>query len=123
MSYRVIAPCVVTKDREGKNRHRYEGDVIAWLSDEQAEHFVSSALVEEIGSVADESNSDDAGPDGGGRPTEDDSKADLVAWVLANAIKDDGSEYSESELNRLNKGQLVELINSVPDDPGAGSEE
>ncbi|KWX66803.1 hypothetical protein [Mycobacterium sp. NAZ190054] len=122
MSYLVIAPCVIAKDQEGKNQHRYEGDRIAWLSDEQAEHFVSSGLVEEIGSAAAESTEELGGTDGS-KPDADATKDVLIAWVLANVVKDDGSEYSEAELKRMNKDDLWALINAVEDDPDAGSED
>lgn len=128
MTFVVDAPLVLARDQAGRVHHCYQGALIPWLDDEQRKHFVGLGLVHEVGDMAapDEPDSDDTDPDTGGRPTEDDSKADLVAWVLANAEKEDGSDYSESELNRLNKGQLVELINSVPDEPDSddtGSEE
>jgi hypothetical protein len=46
MAYRVVAPLVVAKDRKGRLHHKYEGETIEWLSDEQREHFISMDLVE-----------------------------------------------------------------------------
>ena len=46
MGYRVIAPLVVARDQAGMLHHTYEGSYIDWLSDEQAEHFLSLDLVE-----------------------------------------------------------------------------
>jgi hypothetical protein len=49
MSYLVTAPLVIAKDQAGKLHHVYEGGVIPWLSDDQAEHFVSTGLVKKVG--------------------------------------------------------------------------
>lgn len=123
MSYLVTAACVIAQDQDGKLHHHYEDDVIAWLSDEQAEHFVSSGLVEETDSDPGGSEPVDEPDDTNGKPAEDAKKADLVEWVLTNALKEDGSEYAEAELNRLTKDELWALINSVPDESDdAGSE-
>lgn len=111
MSYQVVAPLVIAKDHEGRPYHVYEGGVIQWLSDEQAAHFLGTGLVVKFGTDGDV----DEAPNGedGDKPAEDATKAELVAWVSANVVKDDGSDYSEAELNRMNKDQLWELINAV----------
>ena len=116
MSYLVTAACVLAKDQAGNVRYFYEGDVIPWLSDQQAEHFLGEDLVEETDKGVGGSepvDEDDAPPAEGDKPAEDATKADLVAWVSANVVKDDGSDYSEAELNRMNKDQLWKLINAV----------
>lgn len=57
MPYRVIAPLVIIKDREGRARHHYRdvpasagigGPVIPWLSNEQAAHLLRLGLIETI---------------------------------------------------------------------------
>jgi hypothetical protein len=57
MPYLVTAPLVLAKDREGKVRYHYRGNVpapansgpiIPWLSDEQAAHFLRLGVVERI---------------------------------------------------------------------------
>lgn len=123
MTFVVDAPLVLARDQGGRVHHRYAGEVISWLDDEQRSHFLSLGLVHEVGDVAASSEpAPDEPDDTGGRPAEDAKKADLVDWVLANALKEDGSEYSEAELNRLNKDDLRALINSVPDESDDGSE-
>src|SRR5271166_2428036 len=46
--WRVIAACVVAKGKDGRNHHTYHGDVIDWLSDDEAARFVALKLVEPI---------------------------------------------------------------------------
>lgn len=110
MSYQVTCPLVLAKDREGKVHERYEGAVIEWLSPEQAEHFVSSGLVKELdGGQAADDDSD------GGKLAEDATKAELIAWLVENAVDEDGGDYTESKLQPHNKAQLWDLINAVED--------
>lgn len=111
MSYQVTCPLVLAKDKEGKVHERYEGAVIDWLSDEQAEHFISAGLVVELDSApADSGESDD-----GGKPAEDATKAELIEWLVENAVDTDGNDYTASKLQPHNKDQLWELINAVED--------
>jgi hypothetical protein len=114
VSFLVTAPCVIAKDQEGKNHHRYEGDVIAWLSDEQAEHFVSSGLVERTDKGVGGSDSVEAEANGD-KPPANAKKADLVAWLTANAVKEDGSDYTEAELDAMKVPELRELVDSIED--------
>jgi hypothetical protein len=110
MSYIVEAPLVLAKDKEGKVHERYEGAVIDWLSPEQAAHLVSTGLVREVGGPA-----ADEPPAEGGKPAEDATKADLIAWLVENAVDEDGGDYTESKLQPHNKAQLWDLINAVED--------
>lgn len=48
MAYRVTAPLVVAKDREGRNHHCYAGAIIHWLGPEQRDRWLRLGLVEEI---------------------------------------------------------------------------
>lgn len=48
MSYTVTAPLVLAKDRVGRIHHKYEGETIDWLSDDQRELFLSARLVERV---------------------------------------------------------------------------
>lgn len=105
MSYLVISPCVIAKDQEGKVHHRYEGDVISWLSDDQAQHFISSGLVEKTdkgvggGEVVDES-ADDAG-----KPKHVAPKAEWVDYaVTQGADRDEAEDMTKAELIELYGG-------------------
>lgn len=111
MSYVVTGPCVIAKDQEGRNQHRYEGDVITWLSDEQADHFLQTGLVEETDSGV--GGSDPAEGGGDEKPAATAKKADLVAWLVDNAVDEDGADYDAAELDTLTKDQLWDRINSV----------
>lgn len=107
MSYRVTAPLVIAKDQDGRPYHVYEGGIIQWLSDEQAEHLLGTGLVVEVG--ASESDSDDDG-----KPAADATNKELIAWLVANALKPDGSDYTAEELGPpLKKADLRALVDSV----------
>jgi hypothetical protein len=46
--WRVIGACVFAKGCDGRLRQCLKGDVLDWLSDEQASHFLRHKLVERI---------------------------------------------------------------------------
>jgi len=91
VSYKVVSPCVLAKDPQGRVFHRYEGAVIDWLSDEQAEHFLAEGLVTEDGA------DDDA------KPKKTAPKADWVEHAVA-----DG--YDRDEVESMTKADLVALF-------------
>lgn len=113
MTYRVVAPLVLAQDQEGHTHHFYAGEVIPWLSDGQAAHFLESGLVVDVASPAD--TADPLQEPGDGKPAANATKPLLVAWLVSNAVKDDGSDYTDGELGTLNKAALWELINAVED--------
>lgn len=123
MTFVVDAPLVLARDQAGRVHHCYAGAVISWLSDEQRKHFLDLGLVHEVGEVQADEERSVALESGGSKPDSEATKPDLIAWVLANVVKDDESEYSEAELKRLNKDDLWALIDGIEDDPDAGSEE
>ncbi|XTP37090.1 hypothetical protein ACORG1_13110 [Mycobacterium sp. TJFP1] len=123
MTFVVDAPLVLARDQAGRVHHCYAGAVIPWLSDEQRKHFLDLGLVHEVGEVQADEERSVALESGGSKPDSEATKPDLIAWVLANVVKDDESEYSEAELKRLTKDDLWALIDGVEDDPDAGSEE
>ena len=49
MTYRVTAPLVLAVDEGGHTHHVYEGGVIEWLSEAQAEHFLAEGLAVKVG--------------------------------------------------------------------------
>jgi hypothetical protein len=105
MSYTVTAPLVLAVDPDGHTHHVYQGGVIQWLSDAQREHFLAEKLVEETDDAAVEPGGEKPGPNATNKV--------LVAWLVANVAKDDGSDYTEAELKPLNKAQLREIVDSV----------
>lgn len=92
MSYKVVVPCVIARDRDGQAHHYYEGAVIGWLDDVQKERFVDEGLVKESDVVVDD----------GGPPAKTAPKADWVAFAMSK-----GADADEAEA--LTKQELVEL--------------
>jgi len=110
MSYQVTTPLVLARDKEGKVHERYQGAVIDWLDDDQKRHFLESGLVEEVGNTPAD---DDEPPAGGEKPAAAATNKVLIAWLVENVAKEDGTDYTEAELKPLNKAQLRELVDSV----------
>lgn len=101
MSYQVVAAVVLAKDEAGRVHYVYEGGHIEWLSDEQAEHFVSEGLVVEVGS-GDVADLDDATEPVDKKPLRAASKADWVAYAVSQ-----GADEAEAEAHT--KGELIDL--------------
>lgn len=116
MTYRVTAPLVLAVDEGGHTHHVYEGGVIEWLSDEQAEHFLSEGLAVKLGDAAPvelvDPDTVDSG-DPGDKPAANAKKAELVEWLVDNALKEDGSDYTADELGSLKVAELRALVDSV----------
>ena len=110
MTYRVTAPLVLAVDEGGHTHHVYEGGVIEWLSEAQAEHFLAEGLAVKVGDTT--PVVDDPGEDGDGPPANA-KKSELVAWLVDNAIKEDGSDYTADELSVLKVAELRDLVDSV----------
>ncbi len=103
MSFRVIAPLVLAKDREGKTHHVYEDGVIEWLSPEQERHLIDSSLVVRVGGNQFQS----AGLDGDvDKPKQAAPKAVWVEYAVNGAPEDE--RISEDEAETLTKAELVE---------------
>lgn len=110
MAYVVDAPLVLARDQEGKVHHCYQGAVIPWLPEDLAEHLLGLGMVHVEGNaVADEPAAAD------GKPDADATKAELITWLVENAVDEDGGDYTESKLHPLNKAALWDLINAVED--------
>ncbi len=109
MSFKVVAPLVLARDSEGKVHHHYAGSVIAWLPDDQRAHFLELGLVVDVGGpIADELSAGD------GKPDANATNKELIAWLVAYAVKEDGSDYTEAELGPpLKKADLRALVDSV----------
>ena len=94
MSFRVVAPLVLARDKGGETHHVFEGGVIDWLSDKQEAHFLATGLVEKVG-----------GPDHveGEPPTKAASKAEWVEYAVA-----DG--YDRDEVEAMTKADIQALF-------------
>ena len=113
ITYRVTGPLVLARDKEGKTHHVYEGGLIDWLDDDQKAHLLNVGLVEKVGASAPVDDGDDEPPADGEKPAADATNKVLIAWLVENVAKEDGSDYAEAELKPLNKAQLRELVDSV----------
>lgn len=123
MGYVVTAPLVLAVDEDGRTHHVYEGGIIEWLSDEQAEHFLREGLVVESGQLqadpvpAEEPGEavGDPGPDGDAsqpasgdvRPAQVATKDVLVEWLMAHG------DYDRAELEAQTKDELWALIDAT----------
>lgn len=98
MSYRVIVPCVLARDKEGKVHERYQDAVIDWLDDDQKRHFLDAELVEKVASptVIEEADADD------GPPARTALKEDWVAFAVSKGA-------DEAEADGLTKQELQDL--------------
>ncbi|MGV7585235.1 hypothetical protein PJN38_24235 [Mycobacterium kansasii] len=103
MSYRVIAPLVLAKDSEGKTHHRYEGEIIQWLSPAQASHFLGLGLVE----ARNEALTPVGDPVGDGdKPKQVAPKAAWIEYAVSRAPQDQRLTADEAEA--MTKAELVE---------------
>lgn len=93
MSYRVTVACVIAKDQGGHSHHHYEGAVVPWLSDVQAQHLLDGNMVVEV---------DDGSVSEGGPPAKTALKEDWVAFAVSKGA-------DEAEANALNKPDLIDL--------------
>jgi hypothetical protein len=95
VSYRVTAPLVLARDKEGKVHERYQDAVIDWLDDDQERHFLEAKLVEQVASPT--VVEDDDGP-----PAKTALKEDWVAFAVSKGA-------DEAEADGLTKQELQDL--------------
>lgn len=46
MRYRITCPLVLARGKDGRTHHRYQGEIIDWLPDDQLAHCLELGLVE-----------------------------------------------------------------------------
>lgn len=97
MTYRVTAPLVLARDKEGKVHHVYQNGVINWLPEDQKAHFLDVGLVEEVGADGSADNDDD-----GSKPKKAAPKADWVEFAVADGYdRDEVEAMSKSDIQAL----------------------
>ncbi len=113
--YVLLAEVFYLRQEDGSRKRYRTGDVVEVLNDEQVERLLRAKAIGSADDLPEPEPVDDEGEGEAGddKPTEDAKKPELVEWVFANVSKADGSDYSKSELNRMNKDELVEIIESV----------
>jgi len=112
VTYKVVAPLVLAVDQGGQTHHVYAGGVIDWLSESQRERFVGEGLVVPTSAPVPPPPPVGAGEDGI-KPHSAATKAELIAWLVENADKPDGSSYTAGALQPQNKDELWQLIDAV----------
>lgn len=106
--YKVVAPCVLAKDQQGYVLHKYEGQHVEWLSDDQEKHFLAEGLVEKVGKSSEPEGVGDPDADPAGPPAKVALKEDWVAYVVAKTAATE-KPVSAEEADQMNKSDLIEL--------------
>ena len=101
MSYKVLAPCVIARDRNGSSHHLYEGSIVDQLDAAQAKRWLDEGLVEEIGSVP------AAADPALGPPQRVATKAEWVDYAVASCAGTD-TPLSVEDAEAMTKAELVE---------------
>lgn len=106
--------------QEGGNYKQFRrGEAVPGLNEEQVDRLTKCGALgsaSDLAPGADEVDLvEDAPSSGGGKPAEDATKADLIEWLVDNAVDADGVDYTTSKLQPLNKAALWDLINAVED--------
>lgn len=115
----VLLASVFHQRQEDGNRKRFRtGDIITGLSDDDAERLLKAKAIALPGDVA--SAPDLESPGGSAetadeKPGEDANKPELVAWLYENVAKEDGSDYTKTELNKMSPDELRAIVDSVED--------
>jgi hypothetical protein len=106
MSFRVIAPLVVVRDRSGRLQHTYHGAVVPWLGDEQKEHFLRHKLVEEVAAApAVTPQPAPAAAPGDKAPLKTAPDTDWVKYAVSKGANQDDAQ-------KATKQELIELYGS-----------
>lgn len=102
--------------QEGGRRVKFRrGDVVSGLSHAQVQRLLR---IRAIGPRVTDEPVDvqpPAAPPADDRPGEDATKDELIDWLVANAVDEDGDPYSRSRLQRMNKAALADLVDSMED--------
>lgn len=125
----LLATTIFVLQEGGNYKQYHHGEAVPGLNDEQVERLTKCGalgttadlepeVVVGAEEVEDDTVSTDAEDDADGsgeaaKPEGDANKPALVKWIFDNVTKDDGSDYTKSELNKLTIPKLWDIINSV----------
>ncbi|AWN05033.1 head-tail connector protein [Gordonia phage MichaelScott] len=105
MSYEVTAPLVVAADPEGKLKYHYQGAIVEYLSDEDAERFLDGGMVVDLGDdeIGVEPVAVPAPEPVGDRPPKTASKEAWVEYAIAKHgfTREDAEAASKADLQEL----------------------
>jgi hypothetical protein len=135
----LLATTIFVRQEDGTRKQYHRGEAVPGLNDEQVDRLTKCGAlgtsddlepevvetddgIERNGMGVPVGDGDDAEPvddadaaddDGVEKPAKIANKATLVAWLVDNAAKDDGSDFTATELNQKNKDELWELIDGI----------
>lgn len=115
--YVLLAEVFYLRQGDGSRKRYRTGDVIEGLNDERVERLLKAGAIARPGDVPAESEPDVAEEAGesdevGDKPA-DATKPELVEWIYANVAKEDGSDYTKTELRQLSPDELRDIVRSV----------
>lgn len=112
--YVLLASVFYLRQEDGSRKRYREGDLVTGLNDEQVHRLLRAKA---IARPADVPAPDEPKPTepADGKPADDATKAELIDWLVENAVDESGGDYTPSKLQPLNKAALWGLINSVED--------
>lgn len=116
----LLATTIFVLQEGGNYKQYHRGEAVPGLNEEQVERLTKCGA---LGSASD-LESDLFGPvlepadegvedEGVELPVKVANKSVLVDWLVTNASKEDGSDFTADELEELTKDQLWELINAT----------
>lgn len=116
--YVLLAEVFYLRQEDGSRKRFRTGDVVTGLNDEQVQRLLKAkaiALPEDVPAAV-EPPADPGDPGAEPKPPRTATNKVLIAWLVSNAVNEEGNDYTEKELKPLNKAQLLALIDSIPDD-------
>ena len=116
----LLATTIFVLQEGGNYKQFHRGEAVPGLNEEQVDRLtkcgaLGSAVDLEPLAVEGGSSDDAESHEGESRLGEDATKAELIEWLVDNAVDADGADYTASKLQPLNKAALWELINAVED--------
>ena len=125
----LLATTIFVLQEGGNYKQFHRGEAVPGLNEEQVERLTKCGALGTSDDIEPEAvETDDgierngmgvpveeaeAGETGSGRPDEDANKPELVTWIYENVAKEDGSDYTKTELNKMGSDDLRALIESV----------
>ncbi len=101
MTYQVVGPLVIAKDRDRRPYHVYQGGIIQWLSDEQAKHFLDTGLVVKLGDSEPAAEAPEP-VDEDSPPAKSAAKSEWVDYAVAQG-------YDRDEVEPMSKADIQAL--------------
>lgn len=116
----LLATTIFVLQEGGNYKQFHRGEAVPGLNEEQVDRLTKCGALGSAADLEPEVGEGDSGCDtesagGESKLGEDATKAELIEWLVDNAVDADGADYTASKLQPLNKAALWELINAVED--------